>query len=61
MFGVEAAGVLGKNQEEVFQVGPLQVMRDILESVKGRESKSNQDLFNGPIAHRGGNGCNLAR
>ena len=42
MLGVEAAGVLGKNQEEVFQVGQLQVMRDILESVKGRESVERQ-------------------
>ena len=38
MLGVEAAGVLGKNQQDVFQVGQLQVMRDILESVKDRES-----------------------
>ncbi len=38
MLGVEAAGVLGKNQEEVFQVGQLQVMRDILESVKRMEA-----------------------
>jgi two-component system nitrogen regulation sensor histidine kinase NtrY len=42
MFGVEAAGVLGRNEEEVFQVGQLQVMRDILESVKGRESVERQ-------------------
>jgi len=38
MLGVKATGVLGRNQEEVFQTGQLQVMRDILESVKGRES-----------------------
>src|SRR6266550_1475807 len=42
MLGVEAAGVLGRNQEEVFQAGQLQVMRDILESVKGRESVERQ-------------------
>jgi two-component system, NtrC family, nitrogen regulation sensor histidine kinase NtrY len=38
MLGVKAAGVLGRNQEEFFQEGQLQVMRDILENVKDRES-----------------------
>jgi two-component system, NtrC family, nitrogen regulation sensor histidine kinase NtrY len=38
MLGVKAAGVLGRNQEEFFQGGQLQVMRDILENVKDRES-----------------------
>src|SRR5437867_881120 len=42
MLGGEGAGELGKNQEEIFQVGQLQVMRDILESVKGRESVERQ-------------------
>jgi two-component system nitrogen regulation sensor histidine kinase NtrY len=42
MLGVEAAGVLGRNQGEVFQFGQLQVMRDILESVKDRESVERQ-------------------
>jgi two-component system, NtrC family, nitrogen regulation sensor histidine kinase NtrY len=42
MLGVEATGVLGRNQEEIFQVGQLQVMRDILESVKERESVERQ-------------------
>ena len=42
MLGVEAAGVLGRNQEEIFQVGQLQVMREILESVKDRESVERQ-------------------
>jgi two-component system nitrogen regulation sensor histidine kinase NtrY len=36
--GVNAADVLGKNQEEIFQSGQLQVMRDILEGVRNRES-----------------------
>jgi two-component system, NtrC family, nitrogen regulation sensor histidine kinase NtrY len=36
--GVNATDVLGKNQEEIFQSGQLQVMRDILEGVRNRES-----------------------
>jgi two-component system, NtrC family, nitrogen regulation sensor histidine kinase NtrY len=42
IFGVKAAGVLGRNQDEIFQAGRLQVMRDILESVKDRESVERQ-------------------
>lgn len=42
MLGVEAASVLGKNQDEVFQGGQLHVMQDILESVKDRESVERQ-------------------
>jgi two-component system nitrogen regulation sensor histidine kinase NtrY len=38
ILGVNAADVLGKNQEEIFQAGQLQVMRDILEGVRNRES-----------------------
>jgi two-component system nitrogen regulation sensor histidine kinase NtrY len=38
MLGVKAAGVLGRNQQEFFQGGQLQVMREILENVKDRES-----------------------
>ncbi|MGB7947238.1 MAG: ATP-binding protein [Candidatus Binatia bacterium] len=38
MLGVKANDVLARNQEEIFQVGQLQVMREILESVKDRES-----------------------
>src|SRR5437899_1942247 len=42
MLGVQAADVLRRNQQEVFLVGQLQVMRDILESVKDRESVERQ-------------------
>jgi len=42
MLGVEAVGVLGRNQQEIFQGGQLQVLRDILESVKDRESVERQ-------------------
>jgi two-component system nitrogen regulation sensor histidine kinase NtrY len=42
MLGVEAASVLGKNQDEAFQGGRLHVMQDILESVKDRESVERQ-------------------
>jgi two-component system, NtrC family, nitrogen regulation sensor histidine kinase NtrY len=42
MLGVKAAGVLGKNQEELFQGGQLQEVRDILENVKDRESVERQ-------------------
>ena len=42
MLGVRAAGVLGKNQEELFREGQLQEMRDILENVKDRESVERQ-------------------
>jgi two-component system, NtrC family, nitrogen regulation sensor histidine kinase NtrY len=42
MLGVKAAGVLGKNQRELFQGGQLQEMRDILENVKDRESVERQ-------------------
>ena len=42
MLGVQAADVLGKNQQEIFLGGQLQVMRDILESVKDRESVERQ-------------------
>jgi two-component system nitrogen regulation sensor histidine kinase NtrY len=42
MLGVQAADVLGRNQQEIFLVGQLQVMRDILESVKDRESVERQ-------------------
>lgn len=42
MLGVKAAAVLGSNQEEVFKAGQLQVMREILESVKDRESVERQ-------------------
>jgi two-component system nitrogen regulation sensor histidine kinase NtrY len=38
ILGVNAADVLGKNQEEIFQAGQLQAMRDILEGVRNRES-----------------------
>jgi two-component system, NtrC family, nitrogen regulation sensor histidine kinase NtrY len=42
MLGVRAAEVLGRNQQEIFLAGQLQVMRDILESVKDRESVERQ-------------------
>ena len=42
MLGVQAADELRRNQQEVFLVGQLQVMRDILESVKDRESVERQ-------------------
>jgi two-component system nitrogen regulation sensor histidine kinase NtrY len=38
MLGVKASDVLARNQETIFQAGQLQVMRDILESVRDRES-----------------------
>src|SRR5919106_702646 len=38
MLGVKAELLLGKNQQEILQFGQLQVMREILESVKDRES-----------------------
>ncbi|HEU4345935.1 MAG TPA: ATP-binding protein [Candidatus Binatia bacterium] len=38
MLGVQAEGALGKQYEQVFQSEPLQVMREIVDSVKERES-----------------------
>jgi two-component system, NtrC family, nitrogen regulation sensor histidine kinase NtrY len=38
MLGVKAELLLGKNQQEILHFGQLQVMREILESVKDRES-----------------------
>jgi two-component system nitrogen regulation sensor histidine kinase NtrY len=42
IFGVTAAGVLGKKQDEIFQAGQLQAMREILESVRDQESVERQ-------------------
>lgn len=42
IFGVTAAGVLGRNQEEIFQTGQLQAMREILERVRDQRSVERQ-------------------
>jgi two-component system nitrogen regulation sensor histidine kinase NtrY len=38
MLGLAAEAALGRDHEEVFQRNPLQIFRDIIESVKNRES-----------------------